>query len=83
MGTMEGLVLMVYIPGRLPKVSKELGKAHFKVTVSWAIAVEDGIIVTLDLMVLRVDFGFVAGRLGLQALRDGRGSLVLDREGLL
>ena len=40
-------------------------------------------LVTLGFMGLRADFGFVAGRLGLWALRAGRDCLVLDREGPL
>ena len=51
----------------------------FKVTMSWATAVEGGVIVTSGFMALRADFGFVAGGLGLHALRTGIGSLVLNR----
>ena len=36
---MEGLVLMVYVPGMLPIVSKRLGKACFRAMMSWAAAV--------------------------------------------
>ena len=42
-----------------------------------------GVLVTLGFIGLRADFGFVAGRLHLWALRAGRSSLVLDREGPL
>ena len=80
---MEGSVLMVYVPDMLPIVLNELGKAHFKATMSWAAAVEGGVSVNLGFRGLRPDLGFVAGGLDLLALRAGRGSLVLDREGLL
>ena len=40
---MEGSVLMVYFPDMLPMVSKEPGKACFKVTMSWATVVEGGV----------------------------------------
>ena len=42
-GRMEGSVLMVCILDMLPVVSKEPGNAHFKVTMSWATAVEEGV----------------------------------------
>ena len=38
-GRKEGSVLMVYVPDMLYMVSKEPGKANFKVTISWATAV--------------------------------------------
>ena len=80
---MEGRVLMVYVPGKLPMVSKELGKAHFKVMISLAAAAEGGGIVTSGFGGLRDDFGLVVGRAGLLALRADRGSVVLGREGPL
>ena len=68
---------MVYVLYMLPVVSKEPGKAHFKTTMYTA--VEGGVIVASGLMGLRADFGFVAGRNGMQALRTGRGRC-WDRE---
>ena len=47
---------------------------------SWATAVEGDVSVILGFIGLRADFGFVVDGLGLQALRAGRGSLVLNRE---
>ena len=41
------------------------------------------VVVASSSMGLRADLGFLAGGLALQALRAGRGSLVLDREGLV
>ena len=80
---MEGSVLMVYFLDTLPMVSKELGKTHFKATMSQTTEVEGGAIVTSGLLGLRADFGFEMGRLGLWALGAGKGSLVLDRKGPL
>ena len=67
----------------LPTVSNEPGKAHFKVTMSWAAAMEGMSQSTWVLMGLKADLGFVACVQILLALRTGRGCLVLDREGLL
>ena len=79
-GRMEGSVLMVYILNMLPMVSKELGKAHSKM-MPWATMVEGGVVVTLGLLGLRADLGFVACELGLWAFRAGRGIVVEDWEG--
>ena len=61
-----GLVLMLYVPGMLPIMSDELGKAHFRATVSWATAV------------VGVD---VLARLGVRGLRADLGCLLLGEEG--
>ena len=81
-GRMEGSVLMVYVPGMLPMLLKELGKAHFKVTISWATAAEWESIAVLGFGGLRDDLGFVEGGAGFLALRAGSGSVILG-EGLL
>ena len=82
-GRMEGSILMVYVPDMLPIVLNELGKAHFKVMMSWATGVTGGVSVNLGLMGLRPDLGFVWGGQGLLAFRAGRGCLVLNRDGVL
>ena len=46
---MERSVLMVYVPDMLPIVSNELGKAHFKMTMSWDAAVDGSVSVDLGL----------------------------------
>ena len=60
----------------LPMVLKEPGNAHLKATMSWDAAVEGGVRVTLGFIGLRADIGLVVGRLGLEALRAGRGCVV-------
>ena len=52
---MEGSVLMVYVPDLLLMVLNELWKAHFKTIMSWAIAVDGGVSVSLGLKGLNAE----------------------------
>ena len=63
-GGMEGLLLMVYVPGMLPMVSKELGNACFNVIMSRTWAVVQGEAALGD-CALRVDVR------GFEALEQG------------
>ena len=57
---MEESVLIVHVPDMLLIVSNELGKAHFKVMMSWATVVEGlDVSVTLGLRGLSADLGFL------------------------
>ena len=74
---------MVYVLDMLPIVSDEQGKVCFKVMMSWAAAVDGGVLVSLGLRGLSTDLGSVEGVLGLLGLRADTGCLLLEWEGFL